>query len=409
MKIAWLHSHFLLWTGGTKFVYEVSRRVNRQIPLEMYVEKTSEEARRLYRAEGIPLHEINTRTSRSKLYWLFFPFFLRRNVARLKAVMNRHPVFISTMFPMHAAAHKAGVSRYVVYLFEPFAFFYDEDMIRGFPPIKRLLLRLLALLYKPLDREAVRQAVEVITVNEGTSVWIKDIYGRDAAQSYVATDPDFFYPIPATDPVMQELRTRYRGRKIVVHSTDFTPLKRTWDTVRAVEEAARNVPNVRLLITQSNDDKKEIERLQKYIRQNNLEDHIELLGCLKAKDLPYYYSLADVFVYSGVGSGASSASLFVLECMACGTPGIRTDFAKDEVIDGESGFLYRHDNPKVLVERLVKLLTDDALCGQFGQAARKRILEQYSWDAVTQSIVECLQAVLRQGAAAKASESTPAF
>lgn len=63
--VAWLHSHFLQWAGGTRFVYEVARRVNRVRPVDMVVERCSPAVRAMYEAEGMRVIEIAARSSTS--------------------------------------------------------------------------------------------------------------------------------------------------------------------------------------------------------------------------------------------------------------------------------------------------------------------------------------------------------
>src|SRR6185436_6277692 len=107
MKIAWLHSHFLIWSGGAKFVYEVSRRIHRQAQVDILVEKCSPEIRAMYEAEGMRVIEINSHSSTSMLYWLFFPYFLYKNILAVRKIKDQYDYFISSIFPMNFVLWRA--------------------------------------------------------------------------------------------------------------------------------------------------------------------------------------------------------------------------------------------------------------------------------------------------------------
>ncbi len=383
-RIAWLHSHFLRWAGATKFVYEVARRTHRFAPVDMIVERCSPQIRAMYDAEGMEVIEINSRSSTSMLYWSFFPLYLWRDIRRVAELKGRYSAFVTSMFPMNYVAWKAGAHPYLNHVSEPFAFFHDEDMIRGFPPLKRPFLRLLAACCRRLDVQGVGASTAVTTVNEGKARWIRQIYGREAELTFQGVDTELF------SPKSNSLRSRYAGRKVVIHSTDFTPLKRTPEAVDAIDRIRDAVPAVKLLITCSFADPRGVKMLAKEIKARHLDDHVEFVGFVPHDQLPHYYSLADVFLYTGIGRGASATSLFVLECMACGTPGVRTNFTNDEIEHGVSGFLYEPDDRPSLHRYLLELLTQDALRERFGRAAHRRVLEKYSWDATADRLRKTL-------------------
>lgn len=386
MRMAWVHSHLLLWSGGARFIYEVSRRIHKTIPVDIIVEQCSPKIRQLFETEGMHVIEINRKSSTSLVYWLLFPYYLSRDIQYLRQCKSYYSFVLASIFPMHYAASQAGMTPYSAYVLEPFAFFHDHDMIRGFPLWKRLPLWILSCLYKKLDVAGVRSASSVMTINGGTAAWTKEIYGCDAVSSYLGVDTTLFAPKDRLD-----LINKYKGRKIVIHSTDFTPLKRTWDAVKAIESCRHAVPEVKLLITQSSENRDEIDKMNRYIVQKGLGDHIELVDYLSHDDLPFYYSLADISLYTGIGRGASAASLFVLECMACETPGIRTRFTEDEITHDESGFLYTPGDTRQLQEYLVRLLRDDAMRKRFGRSAREKVVREYSWDSVSKRFLTFME------------------
>jgi glycosyltransferase involved in cell wall biosynthesis len=81
----------------------------------------------------------------------------------------------------------------------------------------------------------------------------------------------------------------------------------------------------------------------------------------------------------------------LLEGMACGTPAICTDVASmpEIVEDGVSGFIVPPNNPEALREKLVWLAANPQRAREMGTAARRRVLDRFTWPLVVQ---RCLQA-----------------
>src|SRR3972149_5482937 len=83
-KVAWLYTHLLFWTGGTRFVLEVTKRLKEFYDICIIVEKASPEIKNECRQNGIEVIEIGLLTSTSLIYWLIFPFMLKLHERRIR-------------------------------------------------------------------------------------------------------------------------------------------------------------------------------------------------------------------------------------------------------------------------------------------------------------------------------------
>jgi len=81
----------------------------------------------------------------------------------------------------------------------------------------------------------------------------------------------------------------------------------------------------------------------------------------------------------------------LLEAMACGTPAICTDVAslREIVEDGVTGFVVQPNDAAALGKRIAWLRSNPQETARMGAAARKRVLERFSWDVV---VDRCLSA-----------------
>lgn len=80
----------------------------------------------------------------------------------------------------------------------------------------------------------------------------------------------------------------------------------------------------------------------------------------------------------------------LLEGMACGAPAICTDVASmpEVVEDGVTGFIVPPNDPRALREKLLWLRDNPARRREMGEAARRRVLEKFTWPSVVRNCLE---------------------
>jgi N-acetyl-alpha-D-glucosaminyl L-malate synthase BshA len=165
------------------------------------------------------------------------------------------------------------------------------------------------------------------------------------------------------------------GEKVVVHISNFRPLKRVGDVLETFRRVHREVPS-RLLMVGDGPDRTMAER---YCREHDLCDAITFLGNVPVVEQTLIG--ADLFI---LPSTTESFGLAVLEAMACGVPVVatRTGGLPEVVAEGETGFLAPVGDVEALAAAALKLLTDDGLARRFGEAGRARAIDCFSEDRV---------------------------
>ncbi len=128
-----------------------------------------------------------------------------------------------------------------------------------------------------------------------------------------------------------------------------------------------------------------LDELKGLARDWNVENHVRWEGPQKRADLMKYYSEADVFVYP---SRYENFGQPLLEAAASGLPIIATPIgvARDLVEEGETGFLVPAD-PEIISERLTQL-RDSRLRESMGEAIRKKVGDNFSWDRIVSQYIE---------------------
>ncbi len=99
------------------------------------------------------------------------------------------------------------------------------------------------------------------------------------------------------------------------------------------------------------------------------------------KDIPEVLGGSDIFVLPSYSEGLSNA---LMEAMASGCACIATEVGGNAFLlqNGVSGFLFHPGDREALAAHLRRLLDDPHKRASIGQAARKRIEEQFSWKKV---------------------------
>jgi len=163
--------------------------------------------------------------------------------------------------------------------------------------------------------------------------------------------------------------------KLVLHVSNFRPVKRVVDVVRVFARVARDVPS-RLVLVGDGPDRPAAEAEADAL---DVADRVVFLG--KQDTVEELLACADVFL---LPSESESFGLGALEAMASGTPVVATRVGglPEVVVDGETGFLRPVGDLEGLAQAVRRLLTDGALWARMSAAARARAEAGFAADVV---------------------------
>lgn len=148
--------------------------------------------------------------------------------------------------------------------------------------------------------------------------------------------------------------------------------------------------------------------LEQRARAAGVAERVTFLG--RVEDAVPYYHAADVFVLASVAR-SEAFGIVQIEAMACGRPVVNTSLDSGVPYvsrDGESGFTVRPGSPAELAGAIGRLLDDADLRARFGTAARRRVLEEFSQEAMTRRMVQLYHDVLGRARPAPARAAAPA-
>jgi L-malate glycosyltransferase len=165
------------------------------------------------------------------------------------------------------------------------------------------------------------------------------------------------------------------GERLLVHISNFRPVKRVLDVIGVFERVQKKVP-ARLLMVGDGPDRGKVEQ---YCREHHICGAITFIGSLHLVEEVLVG--ADLFI---LPSESESFGLAALEAMACEVPVISSNAGglPEVVDDGVTGFLRPVGDVEGMTAAALRLLGDEDLRRSFGEAARRQAVERFSQDAV---------------------------
>jgi L-malate glycosyltransferase len=185
-----------------------------------------------------------------------------------------------------------------------------------------------------------------------------------------------------------ELRHRFTGgdpaARIVIHVSNFRPVKRIDAVLRIFDRIRRQVPAHLLLVG----DGPELGPAYRLARELGIAPLMHAVGA-QEEVLPLL-SISDVFL---LPSTQESFGLAALEAMACEVPVVasRVGGIPEVIEDGATGFLHDLDDIDGMSASAVRLLTDGSLHAQMAAAACRRVREHFCAERVVPMYERCYE------------------
>lgn len=180
------------------------------------------------------------------------------------------------------------------------------------------------------------------------------------------------------------------GEKIIMHLSNYRPVKNTPDVVRIFKLINDAMPS-KLVLIGDGPDAPYVLRLAEELGLKNRtlflggQDSVETILCK-----------ADLFL---LPSASESFGLAALEALACGVPvvGSIVGGLPELVNDGQVGYLAPIGDVKGMARRSLEILSDQSLHQQMAANARKLTVEKYDTRDIVKQYYQLYQEVLSNG------------
>ncbi len=218
--------------------------------------------------------------------------------------------------------------------------------------------------FEPVITFAINQSDAVTAVSLSLK---QDTYQHFAVTREIEVIPNFIdlsrYEGCSTEGVIKAFAPK--GEKILLHTSNFRPVKRVEDVVRIFSGVRAEIP-FKLLLAGDGPERPKIEAL---CRELGTCDDVHFLG--KIKNIEEVYSVADVFL---LPSETESFGLSALEAMASGVPVVSSNTGGIPEINehGVTGCVSNVGDVEDMTRHVLRMLKDQAFMEMLKQGALKK-------------------------------------
>jgi glycosyltransferase involved in cell wall biosynthesis len=209
-------------------------------------------------------------------------------------------------------------------------------------------------------------------------------------------DPDKFTPIS------QDLKEQTRGSlgipndaPTIFYYGDMDSYRRVDILVEAFSLLKQKIKNCYLILIGDGPLRSQVVSM---IDRFRLEESVRLMGRVPHQDIPKFLSSFDVLVapYNPAVSDHVTP-LKVLEAMACEKPVVTTAAGDIPLIirDGENGVIAEF-SASALCDAMFNLISSPTKMQWIGINARRTVIEKYTWDQISEKIVNIFEQVIQK-------------
>lgn len=257
---------------------------------------------------------------------------------------------------------------------------YDlyEARMQNRPYQQKLIYAALVGTYKLMARGITKNIEAIATNSENTRSRIMKYYGREASVIYPGVEVDDF--------------ENKGDRKYFLYPSRITATKRQDMVISAFNQFVKKSKKkgYKLVIagTLSKDPEHEKYFQKLKLMAKNLD--VQFKTDLEDPELKKLYSGATAVLFAAINE---DYGFIPVEAMASGKPiiSIKDGGPKETIVDEKTGFLV--SSASEMAEKMAEIAGDNALAEKMGKAGRKRVEQNFSWEAFFEKLDPMLKKV----------------
>ncbi len=237
----------------------------------------------------------------------------------------------------------------------------------------------------------IKSASRNIGISEAARDFLKHLGAEDTIVIPNGVDTDVFRKVE-TDLAKS---LGLNGAIVITFVGRLIYAKGVQDLISAFPMIKETIPNVKLLIVGDGPYRRQLEELT---METGWSKDINFLGQKTREQITEILSVTDVFVNPSYSEGLPTS---VLEAGAIGVPIVATDVGgtREIVENGKTGLLIKEREPGQIAEAVSllagnKQAAQENLARKFSEAARLKIVNNYSWEDAVMKTMEVYQEIL---------------
>jgi len=171
-----------------------------------------------------------------------------------------------------------------------------------------------------------------------------------------------------------EIQNKYNNKKILLFVGRLVKAKNLFFLLEVIKKLKEKRDDFILLLIGEGEEK---DKLNKFIKENNLSDYVNILEPKSHKELSLYYNVAYLLILLSTNE---SFGKVIIETGFTNTPTLSSESLgpQDIIKDNINGYLVEINNLDQTLDKLDYLLNNKDLVEQAGKEAKKNFLLKYS-------------------------------
>jgi glycosyltransferase involved in cell wall biosynthesis len=255
--------------------------------------------------------------------------------------------------------------------------FYFSDRVKHYI---RLLIRQLMPFYK----KTIKRSKKIILISKSQL----EIYPFE----YILKDKFVFQQANAVDIENKLFSERIKNNLTIFSAGTLIPIKGFHLSLRAIALLLERQNEIKFLIAGDGPFKDYLKSLAKSLK---IEEKVDFLGNRQRSEVLKLMNESDIFLFPSFEGGG----MVVLEAMSAGLPVVCLDYGgPGEMVTEECGIKIKPITPEQtindLADALLKLANDPELRRKMGEAGRRHVMEQYTWEKKGEFIKKVYEGVI---------------
>lgn len=189
------------------------------------------------------------------------------------------------------------------------------------------------------------------------------------------------YPCPNQNIKFLRFKGGFNGKKVILSVGRLVKRKGVDKVIEAMPRILDAVPEAVYFVVGSGQYKNELLELKNKL---NLGDKVIFAEKTKDEEMNFFYASSDIFAMPSrrMGGDVEGFGIVYLEAALFGKPSVAGDTggAPEAVLDGVTGLIVNPESAKEIANAIIKLLKDDALRTQMGEAAKNRAMKEFVFE-----------------------------
>lgn len=245
--------------------------------------------------------------------------------------------------------------------------------------------------WRNIDKTSISNSDAILTNSKTIANEVAELYGRKDAEVCCPAVDDSFQPLLST--IASPIVEKYKLTKPILLSTNrHAPQKKIDFLIKLMPRILKTYPQATLVIT-GRPVIYYTNQLEHLAEELNVRKNVVFTGGVSEEDLIALYNVSDLYLYAAVQEDFGFGPI---EAGGCGTPTVAWDDGgpSETIVNNTTGYVVTPYDEEEYLEKVMRVLGDDALREKMSLEATKHIKDNFTWKKHLETLERTIQKVI---------------